>query len=331
MPAHAPLITTRFDAASTADDDAASTADDVVAGVDLTSVRAIVTGASSGIGLETARSLARAGAQVTLAVRNPDAGAKAAQDIATSTGSDDVHVAVLDLADQAAVASFVQKWHGPLHLLINNAGVITPGLSRTAEGWELQFATNYLGHFTLSRGLHSALAAGAGERGEARIVSLTSGAHMRSPIMFDDIQFERRDYDPQAAYAQSKTATSLLAVEATRRWAPDGIVANAVNPGGVATGLQRHFTQKQMDYLAEAEAAGAFAWKTTQQGAATTLVAAVAPEFAHTGGHYLDDGREAHTVPNDADLFANSHGVKQWAIDPDTAQKLWAVSLDLIG
>jgi len=323
MPAHAPLITTRFDAASTADD--------VVAGVDLTSLRAIVTGASSGIGLETVRSLARAGAEVTLAVRNPDAGAKAAQDIATSTGSDEVRVAALDLADQAAVAGFVQSWHGPLHLLINNAGVIPAALSRTAEGWELQFATNYLGHFTLSRGLRRALAAGAGERGEARIVSLTSGAHMRSPVVFDDIQFERRDYDPQAAYAQSKTATSLLAVEATRRWAPDGIVANAVNPGGVATGLQRNFTQKQKDYLAEAEAAGAFAYKSAQQGAATTLVAAVAPEFAHTGGHYLDDGREAHTVPNDADLFANSHGVKQWAIDPDTAQKLWAVSLDLIG
>jgi len=322
MPAHAPLITTRFDAASTADD--------VVAGVDLTSLRAIVTGASSGIGLETVRSLARAGAEVTLAVRNPDAGAKAAQDIATSTGSDEVRVAALDLADQAAVAGFVQSWHGPLHLLINNAGVIPAALSRTAEGWELQFATNYLGHFTLSRGLRRALAAGAGERGEARIVSLTSGAHMRSPVVFDDIQFERRDYDPQAAYAQSKTATSLLAVEATRRWAPDGIVANAVNPGGVATGLQRNFTQKQKDYLAEAEAAGAFAYKSAQQGAATTLVAAVAPEFAHTGGHYLDDGREAHTVPNDADLFAHSHGVKQWAIDPDTAQKLWTVSLDLI-
>ena len=322
MPAHSPLITTRFDAASTADE--------VVADEDLTSVRAIVTGASSGIGLETARSLARAGAEVTLAVRNPDAGAKAAQDIGKSTGSDDVRVAVIDLADQAAVASFVQTWNGPLHLLINNAGVITPALSRTAEGWELQFATNYLGHFALSRGLHSALAAGAGERGEARIVSLTSGAHMRSPIVFDDIQFERRDYDPQAAYAQSKTATSLLAVEASRRWAHDGIVANAVNPGGVATGLQRSFTQKQKDYLAEAEAAGAFTYKTAQQGAATTLVAAVAAEFAHTGGHYLDDGREAHTVPNDADLFANSHGVKQWAIDLEIAQKLWTVSLDLI-
>ena len=322
MPAHSPLITTRFDAASTADE--------VVADEDLTSVRAIVTGASSGIGLETARSLARAGAEVTLAVRNPDAGAKAAQDIGKSTGSDDVRVAVIDLADQAAVASFVQTWNGPLHLLINNAGVITPALSRTAEGWELQFATNYLGHFALSRGLHSALAAGAGERGEARIVSLTSGAHMRSPIVFDDIQFEQRDYDPQAAYAQSKTASSLLAVEATRRWAPHGIVANAVNPGGVATGLQRNFTRKQKDYLAEAEAAGAFTYKTAQQGAATTLVAAVAAEFAHTGGHYLDDGREAHTVPNDADLFTNSHGVKQWAIDPEIAQKLWTVSLDLI-
>ena len=323
MPAHGPLITTRFDATSTADD--------VVAGVDLSGVRAVVTGASSGIGVETARSLARAGAEVTLAVRNTDAGHKAAEDIAQSTGRDGVHVAALDLSDPAAVASFVQSWNGPLHLLVNNAGVIPPALARTAEGWELQFATNYLGHFALSLGLHDALAAGAGERGEARIVSLTSGAHMRSPIVFDDIQFDRRDYDPQAAYAQSKTATSLFAVEATRRWGADGIVANAVNPGGVATGLQRNFTQKQKDYLADAEAAGAFAYKTAQQGAATTLVAAVAPEFAHTGGHYLDDGREAHTVSNDADLFHNSHGVKHWAIDPGTAQELWTVSLKLLG
>jgi NAD(P)-dependent dehydrogenase (short-subunit alcohol dehydrogenase family) len=312
MPAHSPLITTRFDATSTADD--------VVADMDLTSVRAVVTGGSSGIGLETARSLARAGAEVTLAVRDTKS--------ASSAG---VRIAALDLSDRTAVASFVQGWHGPLHLLINNAGVITPALARTAEGWELQFATNYLGHFALSLGLHDALAAAAAERGQARIVSVSSTAHMRSPVVFDDIQFERRDYDPQAAYAQSKTADSLLAVEATRRWAADGIVANAVNPGGVATRLQRHFTQKQKDYLAEAEAAGAFAYKTVEQGAATTLVAAVAPEFAHTGGHYLDDGREAHTVPDDADLFENSHGVKQWAIDPDTAQKLWTVSLDLIG
>lgn len=323
LPTHTPLITTRFDAASTADD--------VVAGVDLAGVRAVVTGASSGLGLETARSLARAGAEVTLTVRDRAAGDKAAKEIGRSTGSAGVHVMALDLADRAVVAAFVRSWHGPLHLLINNAGVITPALSRTAEGWELQFATNYLGHFALSLGLHDALAAGFRERGEARIVSVSSTAHMRSPVVFDDIQFERRDYDPQAAYAQSKTATSLFAVEATRRWGADGIVANAVNPGGVATGLQRHFTKKQWDYLAEAEAAGVFTYKTVQQGAATTLVAAVAPEFAHTGGHYLDDGREAYPVPDDAELFQHSHGVKQWAIDPGTAQKLWTVSLALIG
>lgn len=149
--------------------------------------------------------------------------------------------------------------------------------------------------------------------------------------MFDDLHFQRRDYDPQSAYAQSKTANSLFAVEVSRRWAADGIVANAVNPGGVSTGLQRDFTQKQKDYLAAAEASGAFAYKTAQQDAATTLVAAVAPEFAHTGGHYLDDGHEAHTVANDADLFHNSHGVKQWTLDPDAARKLWTISLDLIG
>jgi NAD(P)-dependent dehydrogenase (short-subunit alcohol dehydrogenase family) len=318
-----PLITTRFDATSTADD--------VVAGVDLSGVRAVVTGASSGLGRETARSLAGAGAEVTLAVRNVDAGAATAADIAKSTGRDNVRVAALDLADQGAVSSFTQSWDGPLHLLVNNAGVITAGLSRTAEGWELQFATNHLGHFALSLGLHRALAAGAAERGEARIVSVSSTAHMRSPVVFDDIGFDRRDYDPQAAYAQSKTANSLLAVEATRRWAADGIVANTVNPGGVATGLQRHFTRKQLDYLAEAEAAGVFAYKTVEQGAATALVAAVAPEFARTGGHYLDDGREAYTVPDDAELFDHPHGVKQWALDPGTAQELWAVSLDLIG
>jgi len=323
MSTHQPLITTRFDATSTADD--------VVAGVDLSGLRAVVTGASSGLGRQSARSLARAGAEVTLAVRNVDAGAAAAADIATSTGRDNVHVAALDLADQASVARFVQSWNGPLHLLINNAGVITAGLSRTAEGWELQFATNHLGHFALSLGLHRALTAGAAERGQARIVSVSSTAHMRSPVVFDDIGFDRRDYDPQAAYAQSKTANSLFAVEATRRWAGDGIVANTVNPGGVATGLQRHFTRKQLDYLAEAEAAGVFAYKTVEQGAATTLVAAVAPEFARTGGHYLDDGREAYTVPDDADLFQHPHGVKQWALDPGSAEKLWAVSLDLIG
>ena len=317
------MITTRFDGASTADD--------VVAGLDLTGVRTIVTGASSGIGVETARSLARAGAEVTLAVRDTGAGQKTAEDIAESTGNDNVHVSTLNLVDRSSIADFTDRWTGPLHILINNAGVIVSDLIRTPEGWELQFATNHLGHFALSLGLHEALAAGARDRGQARIVSVSSTAHMRSPVVFEDIHFEHREYDPQAAYAQSKTANSLFAVEATRRWATDGIVANTVNPGGVSTGLQRGFTQKQKESLAAAEASGVFTYKTAQQGAATTLVAALAPELAHTGGHYLDDGREAYTVTNDADLFDHAHGVKQWALDPDAARKLWTVSLDLIG
>jgi NAD(P)-dependent dehydrogenase (short-subunit alcohol dehydrogenase family) len=316
------LITTRFDAGSTADD--------VVAGSDLTGLRAVVTGASSGLGVETARSLARAGAQVTLAVRNVDAGRETAEDITRTTGNPGVRVEALDLADRSSVAAFGGRWAGPLHLLINNAGVVVSTLTRTPEGWELQFATNHLGHFALSLGLHDALAAGAQDRGASRIVAVSSTAHMRSPVVFDDLHFERREYDPQAAYAQSKSANSLFAVEATRRWAADGIVANTVNPGGVATGLQRDFTQKQKDYLAAAEASGAFTYKTTQQGAATTLVAAVAPEFAHTGGHYLDDGVEAYPVPDDASLFDHSHGVKHWALDPEAAARLWTVSLDLL-
>ena len=196
-----------------------------------------MTGASSGIGAETARALAAAGAEVTLAVRNTTAG-RAVADAIVGTS----RVSALDLADQAAVRRFVDDWDGPLHLLVTNAGVVTGGLERTPEGWELQFATNHLGHFALAAGLHDALARGAADRGEARIVSVSSTAHMRSGVDFDDLHFVRRAYDPQFAYAQSKTANSLFAVEATRRWAADGIFANAVNPGGIATGLQRNFT-----------------------------------------------------------------------------------------
>lgn len=309
---------------------ASSTARQVLKGVDLTGVRAIVTGASSGIGIETARALTAAGAEVTVAVRNTSIGHAVAESISVQTGTSHPSVMHLDLADQESVARFVDAWIGPLHLLINNAGLVTGGLERTSEGWDLQFATNHLGHFALSTGLHDALALGASEQGGARVVSLSSTAHMRSGIDFDDLHFERRSYDPQIAYAQSKTANSLFAVEATRRWASDGIVVNAVNPGGVATGLQRNFTMRQKESLNAAEAAGVFTYKTVEQGAATSLVAAVSPQFAHSGGHYLDDCQEAYTVPNDADLADHPHAVKEWAIDPEMAERLWNLSTDLV-
>ncbi|WP_067669796.1 SDR family NAD(P)-dependent oxidoreductase [Nocardia miyunensis] len=316
------LITTAFSAATTAEE--------ALYGIDLGGLRAIVTGGSSGLGAETARVLAAAGAEVTLAVRNRDAGNTVADEIERSTGAIRPRVVRLDLANRDTVTAFVDAWSGPLHLLINNAGVVTSGLERTAEGWELQFATNHLGHFGLAVGLRDALARGAAERDGARIVSVSSTAHMRSGIDFDDLHFERRSYDPQIAYAQSKTANSLFTVEATRLWASDGIVANAVNPGGVATGLQRNFTTQQRESLDAAEAAGVFTYKTVGQGAATSIVAAVAPQFAHTGGHYLDDAQEAYTVPNDSELAQHPHGVKEWALDPAAAEHLWAVSTDLL-
>ncbi|MBF4588304.1 SDR family NAD(P)-dependent oxidoreductase [Curtobacterium sp. VKM Ac-2887] len=315
------LIATRFTASSTAAD--------VVEGVDLHGVRAVVTGASSGLGIETARALSAAGASVTLAVRNPAAGADVADLIEAST-TRRLDVARLDLADVGSISAFVDAWGGPLHLLVNNAGLVTAGLERTTTGRELQFATNHLGHHALTTGLHRALAAGAAERGEARVVALTSTAHMRAGIDFDDIDFQRRDYEPQIAYAQSKTANSLFAVEATRKWAGDGITANAVNPGGIATGLQRNFTAEQKSSLDAAQAAGVFTYKTVEQGAATTMVAAVSDEFAHTGGHYLDDCQEAYTVPDDAALADHPHGVKAWALDPAAAQRLWSVSDELL-
>lgn len=315
------LITTRFTANSTAAD--------VVEGLDLHGLRAVVTGASSGLGAETARALTVAGASVTLAVRNPAAGADVAALIEASTKHRPV-VARLDLADVDSIEAFVNAWDGPLHLLVSNAGLVTAGLERTTAGRELQFATNHLGHHALASGLHRSLAAGATQRGGARIVALTSTAHMRAGIDFDDLDFNRRPYDPQIAYAQSKTANSLFAVEATRQWAHDGITANAVNPGGIATGLQRNFSEQQRASLDAAQAAGVFTYKTVEQGAATTMVAAVSEEFAHTGGHYLDDCREAYTVPDDAELADHPHGVKAWALDPALAQQLWTVSNELL-
>ncbi|WP_224390694.1 SDR family NAD(P)-dependent oxidoreductase [Pseudonocardia sp. ICBG1293] len=314
------LLTTPFSAVSTADE--------VLAGHDLTGLRAVVTGASSGIGAASARALAAAGAQVTLAVRDTEAGTATATAIGRSVGAVPA-VLPLDLTDRSSVGRFVESWRGPLHLLLANAGVVTGGLERTAEGWELQLATNHLGHFGLATGLHHALGAGAADRGAARVVVVSSTAHMRADVDLDDLHFRRRAYDPQIAYARSKTANSLFAVGATRRWAEDGIVANTVNPGGVATGLQRHFTRRQNDSLAAAEAAGVFTYKTVEQGAATSMVAAVDPRLARSGGHYLDDCQEAYEVANDADLAEHPHGVKAWELDPERADRLWRVSAQL--
>ncbi|MFI5613851.1 SDR family NAD(P)-dependent oxidoreductase [Amycolatopsis sp. NPDC051903] len=294
-----------------------STAADVVAGVDLTGRRAIVTGGASGIGVETARALAAAGAEVTLAVRNTEAGHRTAADLTATTSNEAIDVRHLELADRDSVAKFVSGWQGPLHILVNNAGVMAEPLTRTPEGWEHQFATNHLGHFGLAVGLHDALA----RAGHARVVSVSSSAHLRSGVVFDDLHFEHREYEPWSAYGQSKTANVLFAVEATRRWAADGITANALMPGGIRTALQRH-----QEGNAEFEAvAKDFAWKTPEQGAATSVLLAASPLLTGVSGRYFEDCAEA--APN---VPPARDGVAAHALDPAAATLLWEVSLDLL-
>jgi NAD(P)-dependent dehydrogenase (short-subunit alcohol dehydrogenase family) len=302
-----------------------STAADVVDGIDLTGKRAIVTGASSGIGLETARALAAAGADVTLAVRDVDAGDRTAAGIRTTTGNPRVRFDRLDLADQRSVADFTAVWDEPLDVLVNNAGVMAlPVRQLTREGWELQFATNHLGHFALATGLHEALASA----GDARIVSLSSRGHLRSPVGFDDLHFAARPYDPWLAYGQSKTANVLFAVEATRRWADDGITANAVHPGAIIdTNLARHL---DAETVASLRAFGAFRFKTIPQGAATSVLAAVSPLLEGVGGRYFEDCNEAMVIdPLMTDDL--SAGVAGYAVDAMNAERLWDESEALVG
>jgi NAD(P)-dependent dehydrogenase (short-subunit alcohol dehydrogenase family) len=299
-----------------------STAAEVIEGIDLSGKRAIVTGASSGIGIETARALAGAGADVTLAVRDTDAGERTAADITATTGNAALHVGRLDLADQASVAAFAADWSGPLDRLINNAGVMgLPDLQLTPEGWEMQFATNHLGHFALALGLHDALAAA----GDARIVSLSSRGHLRSPVVFDDLNFSSRPYDPWLAYGQSKTANVLFAVEATRRWGSDGITANAVHPGAIAdTNLARHLDPEVLERLRSSGAR----YKTIEQGAATSVLVATSPQLEGIGGRYFEDCNEASVI--DDPTPETTSGVAAYALDPGNAERLWDVSLRML-
>jgi NAD(P)-dependent dehydrogenase (short-subunit alcohol dehydrogenase family) len=276
----------------------------------------LVTGASSGLGIETARALAGAGAGVVLGVRDLRAGRETAAQISDSTGNPEVSVGRLDLADLGSVREFVDHWHGPLHILLNNAGIMAlPELSRTPQGREMQFAVNYLGHFALTVGLQDALLQAEG----ARIVSVSSNAHFFSPVVFDDLDFRNRPYEPFSAYGQSKTACVLLAVEATRRWSGEGILANAVNPGAIATNLQQHTGGLKTPPEQR---------KSIAQGAATSVLLAASPLLAGVGGRYFENGNEAPVLHEPPAMFGG--GVAAWAVDPASAERLWIVATSLL-
>ena len=296
---------------------------DVVAGIDLSGKRAIVTGAASGIGIETARALASAGAEVTIAARDMGRAAEVAADITTTTGNEAILVSSLELNDRGSIDALAAGWEGPLHILVNNAGVMAlPELELTPEGWERQFATNHLGHFALTVGLHDALAAA----GNARIVSVSSRAHLQSPVVFEDIHFSSRAYNPWLAYGQSKTANVLLAVEATRRWGGEGITANSLHPGAIAeTNLSRHIDPETLE---RARTSGRYNFKTSEQGAATSALVASSPLLEGIGGRYFDDCNEAVLQEPGSEP---SEGVMPYALDPEAAERLWEVSLELLG
>jgi NAD(P)-dependent dehydrogenase (short-subunit alcohol dehydrogenase family) len=306
---------------------AETTTSEVLSGIDLHGRVALVTGASGGLGAETARALAERGAAVTLAARDMAKAEGVAESIRASTGNDGIDLARLELSSPDSVRACAKGWlegHGELHLLINNAGVMACPLDRTREGWEMQFATNHLGHFLLTALLVPALRAGA----PSRIVNLSSAGHRLAGVDFDDIHFERRDYDKWVAYGQSKTANVLFTRELDRRLKQDGVRAYAVHPGVIMTELARHLTPDDIkDLLDRAPGEGGLVFKSVETGAATEVYAATAPELEGQGGLYLEDCR----IGGLAESEAASLGYAPHAVDPEAVARLWQVSEQLLG
>ena len=309
---------------------AASTADEVLAGLDLSGRNAVVTGGHAGIGLEVTRALSRAGASVTVGARNPAAAAVALE------GVDRVEVAQLDLIDPASVDAFAAHWlkgGRPLHMLVNNAGA-SGGPERDARGYETQFATNHLGHFQLTLALLPALRAAHG----ARVVNVSSGAQRFGRIRWDDPNFTT-GYDSRAAYAQSKTANVLFAVELDRRWAAEEVRGYAVHPGVVVgTKLNSSAGEAALKRMGLIDDAGrpiidpVAGTKTPQQGASTVVLAAAHPLLQGIGGVYLQDSDVSPLDDAPSDLTANRIPAEaaSHSIDPVAAERLWALSERLL-
>lgn len=307
-----------------------STASEVITGHDLTGKTALVTGASSGLGIETARALLSAHAEVILAVRDTAKGERVAQALRETTGNVQAHILGIDLGSLASVRRAAEHFHthwSKLHVLVNNAGIMATPQGSTPDGFELQFGTNHLGHYLLTLLLLPVLQAAA----PARVVVLSSSGHRFSDVHFDDIQYQHRLYDKWEAYGQSKTANALFAVGLTQHFGSQGITANAVNPGGTHTGLQQHLSQEDLLSLGWIDQQGhdTSTFKTPEQGAATSIWAAVGQELEGIGGRYLENCQEAD--PLDPSTPFPGHGYLPYALDPEHAERLWILSQDLVG
>ncbi|MET7573679.1 SDR family NAD(P)-dependent oxidoreductase [Streptomyces sp. NPDC005492] len=299
-----------------------STADDVLTGLDLGGKLAILTGGYSGLGLEATRALTKAGAQVVVPARRPDAAREAV------AGLPGVEVDELDLADLESVRGFAERFLASgrtVDFMIDNAGIMACPETRVGPGWEAQFATNHLGHFALVNRLWPAI-----EPGGARVVSVSSRAHHFSGMRWDDVQWSH-GYDKWEAYGQAKTANVLFAVHLDALAADRGVRAFSLHPGGILTPLQRHIPKEEMVERGWIDEQGNVlnpeGFKTPEQGAATEVWAATSPQLAGMGGVYLEDCDIAEPAV-DGDQRA---GVKSWATDPEQAARLWTLSAELTG
>ena len=302
---------------------AKSTAAEVVRGIDLSGKNAIVTGGYSGIGLETVRALASAGARITVPARRPDVAAEA---LAAVAG--EIEIAAMDLGDIASVRKFGDEYAEtgrPLHILINNAGVMATPFGRVGKGWETQFGTNHLGHMALAMKLAPALQAAEG----ARVVALSSTGHVRSDVIWDDPNYTTRPYDKWEAYGQAKSANALFALGVDLLGRDIGVRAFSVHPGGIFTPLQRHLTDEEMAALGWKNPDGTIPdmvkamFKTPEQGASTTVWAATSPQLSGKGGVYCEDCDIARLAGPDSQRWEHA---REWIVDDARAERLWAMS-----
>jgi NAD(P)-dependent dehydrogenase (short-subunit alcohol dehydrogenase family) len=302
------------------------TTDDVLAGINLNGKRALVTGVSAGLGVETARSLAAHGAEVVGTARDLEKAAHALREVGAS-GVELVEVDLADLKSVRAAADKLNEDGRPFDLLIANAGVMATPFEHTVDGFERQFGTNHLGHFVLVNRVAPLIREGG------RVVCLASSGHRFADVDLTDPDFERTPYDPYVAYGRSKTANVLFAVEFDRRHKERGVRTTSVHPGGILTDLGRYQTEEQINALVDefqdAVKAG-FQWKTIPQGAATSLWAGVIADADEVGGRYCENCHVT-TLVTDAPMDAISEGVRPYALDPDRAQALWVKSEEMVG
>ncbi|MEH6693995.1 MAG: SDR family NAD(P)-dependent oxidoreductase [Hyphomonas sp.] len=302
---------------------AKTTASEVLAGIDLTGRNAIVTGGYSGLGLETVRALAGAGARVTVPARRVEVAEAALADV---TG--DIEIAAMDLADLQTVEKFTREYDETkrgLDILINNAGIMACPEGRVGPGWERQFGTNHLGHMAMSL----ALAPSMQRADSARVVCLSSTGHVRSDVHWDDPHFNNTPYDKWDAYGQAKSANALFALGVDHRGRDVGVRAFSVHPGGIFTPLQRHLSDEEMVALGWKAPDGSIPpqikamFKTPEQGASTSVWAATSPQLEGRGGVYCEDCDIAKLADENSQRWEHA---RPWICDDEKAERLWSMS-----